>query len=179
MKCNAVNLTLTLVIACFNTAAHSQAMAPIGATPGTPDSSPVVAPTGDLWRVMVSPYTYHYSYNPEHRPVYMIGLERQYAGGFVVGGSWFRNSFGQPSAYVYAGRRFDHVGGYASPFVQLTGGVLYGYKPPYENKVPLNHNGFSPGAVLSLGWQFTPMYSAQVNVLGNSALMFQFSADFR
>ena len=31
----------------------------------------------------------------------------------------------------------------------------------------------------SLGWQFTPMWSAQVNVLGNSALMFQFSADFK
>lgn len=173
MKCNAVNLTLTLVIGCFNTTtAHSQAAAPAASTPHT-------TPTGDTWRVIASPYTYHYSYNPEHRPVHMIGLERQYAGGFVLGGSWFRNSFGQPSAYVYAGRRFDHVGGYASPFVQLTGGLLYGYKPPFENKVPLNHGGFSPGAVLSLGWQFTPMYSAQVNVLGNSALMFQFSADFR
>lgn len=175
MKCNAVNLALTLalVIGCFaTTTAHSQAAAPATATPHT-------TPAGDTWRVIASPYTYHYSYNPEHRPVRMVGLERQYAGGFVMGGSWFHNSFGQPSAYVYAGRRFDHVGGHESVFVQLTGGVLYGYKPPFENKVPLNHNGFSPGAVLSLGWQFTPTYSAQVNVLGNSALMFQFSADLR
>jgi hypothetical protein len=29
-----------------------------------------------------------------------------------------------------------------------------------------------------VGWQFTPRYSAQVDLLGNSALMFQFSADF-
>jgi len=31
--------------------------------------------------------------------------------------------------------------------------------------------------VLSVGWQFTPAYSAQLNVLGNSALMFQVSMD--
>jgi hypothetical protein len=45
--------------------------------------------------------------------------------------------------------------------------------------VPLNYKGFSPGAVASVGWQFTPMVSAQVNFLGNSAIMFQVSADFR
>jgi hypothetical protein len=45
--------------------------------------------------------------------------------------------------------------------------------------VPFNHNGFSPGLVLSVGWQFTPAYSAQVNVLGTSALMFQFGMGFR
>ena len=173
MKWNAV--TLTLVIACFTTAAHAQGTAPSGAPPDTPDT----APTGDTWRVIASPYTYHYSYSPDHRHVYMLGLERQRAGGFVMGASWFRNSFGQPSAYVYAGRRFDHFSRYEPLFAQLTGGVLYGYKPPFADKVPLNRHGFSPGAVLSLGWQFTPMYSAQLNFLGNSALMFQFSADFR
>jgi len=35
------------------------------------------------------------------------------------------------------------------------------------------------GLVASLGWQITPTWSGQVNVLGNSALMFQFSADFK
>jgi hypothetical protein len=128
---------------------------------------------------MMSPYTLHYHYSEDHRQVYMVGLERQYTGGFVWGGSWFRNSFGQPSAYVYAGRRFDHFTSYEPLFAQVTAGVLYGYRPPYENKVPLNRNGISPGAVLSVGWQFTPTYSAQLNFLGNSALMFQFSADFR
>jgi hypothetical protein len=128
---------------------------------------------------MISPATLHYHYNEDHRHVYMLGLERQRADGFILGASWFRNSFGQPSAYVYAGRRFENLTSYAPLFAQLTGGVLYGYKPPFENKVPLNRNGFSPGAVLSLGWQFTPMYSAQLNFLGNAALMLQFSLDLR
>ena len=100
-------------------------------------------------------------------------------GGFVWGGVWFRNSFGQPSAYLYAGRRFDDLTQYKPFFVQVTGGLLYGYKPPFQDKVPLNHDGYSPGAVLSTGWQFTPTVSAQLNFLGNSAIMFQFSADLR
>ena len=95
------------------------------------------------------------------------------------GASYFRNSFGQPSGYLYGGKRYDSIFSYDKLFAQWTVGLLYGYKPPYDHKVPLNHNGFSPGAVVSLGWQFTPTYSAQVNVLGNSALMFQFSADFK
>lgn len=128
---------------------------------------------------MVSPYSLHYHHSEEHRRVFMLGLQRHAPGGLLLGATWFRNSFGQPSAYVYAGRRFDNFTPYPALFAEVTGGVLYGYKPPFEDKVPLNRNGFSPGAVLSLGWQFTPMYSAQLNFLGNSALMLQLSADFR
>ena len=53
------------------------------------------------------------------------------------------------------------------------------YKGQYENKVPLNYKGFSPVGVVSMGWQFTPTYSAQVNLLGSSAVMFQVSASLR
>ena len=134
---------------------------------------------GVIWRLGMSPYTYHWSRDPDHRDVYMIGLERQNADKVVWGASYFRNYFGQPSGYLYGGKRYDSIFSYAKLFAQWTVGLLYGYKPPYDHKVPLNHNGYSPGAVVSLGWQFTPTYSAQVNVLGNSALMFQFSADFK
>ena len=159
---------LGIVIACASAGAHSQAAAP-----------PPEAPSGDIWRLIASPATLHYHYNEDHRHVYMLGVERQWAGGFVLGGTWFRNSFGQPSAYAYAGRRFNNLTPYEPLFAQLTAGVLYGYKAPFENKVPLNHNGWSPGAVASVGWQFTPMASAQLNFLGNAALMLQFSLDFR
>jgi hypothetical protein len=135
--------------------------------------------TGSNWRVLASPYTYHYTYNPEHRHVYVLGLERQRADGLMFGGSLFRNSFGQPSAYGYVGQRFDGMLGVDQLFGQLTGGILYGYRQPYADKVPLNYRGWSPGAVLSVGWHVTPTWSAQLNVLGNSALMFQFSADLK
>ena len=126
---------------------------------------------------MASPYTYHYSHDPAHRPVRMIGVERQSADGIVWGGTYFSNSFGQPSAYLYGGQRLNNWSDYTPLFAQWTAGLLYGYKGEYKDKVPFNHGGYSPGAVLSVGWQFTPLYSAQLNVLGNSALMFQVSVD--
>ena len=134
--------------------------------------------TGSTWRLTGSPYTYHYSRDPDHTHVYMLGLERQRADGFIVGGSAFQNSFGQPSGYAYIGQRFDRLGGVEPLYAEVTGGLLYGYKPPYDHKVPLNYHGFSPGFVPSLGWKLTPAVSAQLNFLGNSALMFQFSAGF-
>ena len=160
---------LVITIGCFTSSACAQASA-------TPDTT---APAGEIWRVMASPYTYHFSRDPNHSRVYMLGLEKQDAEAWIVGGSLFQNSFGQPSAYLYGGKRFDGLTRFEPLFVQVTGGLLYGYKPPYDKKVPLNYKGFSPGAVLSVGWQFTPMLSAQANFLGNSALMFQVSADFR
>ena len=156
----------------FSAGAQAQSAA-ASETASTPSGS------ADIWRVMVSPYTLHYHYSEDHRAVYMLGLERQRADGYLAGASWFRNSFGQPSAYVYLGKRFNNFTPYEPLFAQLTGGILYGYKPPFEHKVPLNYKGFSPGAVASVGWQFTPTLSAQLNFLGNSALMFQLSADFR
>ena len=133
--------------------------------------------TGSTWRLMFSPYTVHYANSPEHRHVVMLGLERQREDGLVIGTTVFRNSFGQPSSYVYVGQRFDRVAELDQLFVYLTGGVLHGYKPPFDHKVPLNWRGFSPGIVASMGWQFTSDGAAQVNMLGNSGLMFQLSID--
>ena len=164
-----------LLLASVATFARSQSGTIAPSTPPTDEA----APSGDYWRLIGSPATYHFHYSPDHRHVYMLGLERQHEGGFVWGGTAFRNSFGQPSAYVYAGRRFDNLTRYRSFFLELTGGVLYGYKPPFENKVPLNRHGFSPGAVLSTGWQLSPTLSTQLNFLGNSAIMLQLSVEFR
>ena len=170
-------MKLTTLLFALGTACAMSAGAPAMAQTST--SMGTSAEQGVIWRLGMSPYTYHWSRDPDHRDVYMIGLERQGADKVVWGGSYFRNSFGQPSVYLYGGQRYDNIFSQNKLFAQWTVGLLYGYKEPYENKVPLNHNGFSPGAVLSLGWQFTPMWSAQVNVLGNSALMFQLSADFK
>ena len=137
-----------------------------------------VAEFVDHWRLIASPYAYHYTRKPEHRPIYMLGLEWQRSDGWVWGGAYFSNSFGQPSSFAYFGRRYAHFSSYDKLFAQWSIGVLYGYKPPYENEVPLNVNGFSPGAVLSLGWQFTPQFSMQLNQVGTAGIMFQASIDF-
>jgi len=134
---------------------------------------------GDYWRLVGSPYTFHFSSDPDHEPVYAIGLERQRSDKWLFGGTYFSNSFGQPSVYLYVGQRYGKLFDVDQLFAQWSAGLLYGYKEPYEDKVPLNYNGFSPGAVFSLGWQFTREFSVQANLLGTAALMIQLSIDFR
>ena len=97
----------------------------------------------------------------------------------VVGRNVFSNSFGQPSGYLYFGQHYADLFSVDKLFAQWTVGLLYGYKDPYEDKVPFNHNGFSPGAVLSVGWQFTREFSMQANLLGTAGMMLQMSIDFR
>ena len=195
MKLNPHPLAV-LALACFASTAHSQGNSSTDVPTDVPASPGAVSrvagqftgwfsgwdkgwDSASVWRVTTSPYTYHYSRDPNHTHVYMLGAEHQRADGFVLGGTLFQNSFGQPSAYLYVGQRFDGLLGVAPLFAHVTGGLLYGYREPYQNKVPLNYKGFSPGFVPSLGWQFTPVLSVQLNFLGNSALMFQFSADIR
>jgi hypothetical protein len=40
-------------------------------------------------------------------------------------------------------------------------------------------NGFSPGALVSMGWQFERRASAAVHLLGDAGLMLQLSWDLR
>lgn len=135
--------------------------------------------TGSRQRLMGSPYSLHYSNNPEHAHVYLLGLETERSDRFVAGATLFSNSFGQPSTYIYVGQRFENVYGIEPLFTYLTGGLLYGYRKPYNRKVPLNIGGFSPGIVGSVGWKFTPEFSGQINLLGNSGLMFQVSVELQ
>ena len=138
--------------------------------------------TGNYWRLMASPYTVRYHKDDEglHENVYMVGIERQRGDHWMWGGVYFSNSFGQPSGYVYLGQTYaGFLDAAPKLFLQWSLGVLYGYKEPYEDKVPFNSNGFSPGGTLSLGWQFTKQFSMQMNALGGAGLMFQFSWDFR
>lgn len=131
------------------------------------------------WRLVASPYSLHFSPSEEHEMVYAIGLEWQRDDGWLWGGSAFSNSFGQPSGYVYLGQRFEGIVGPPELFLQWTGGLMYGYRGKYEDKVPLNNNGFSPGLLLSVGWAFDKRFSTQVNLLGGAGLMWQLSYDFR
>jgi hypothetical protein len=128
-----------------------------------------------LTRFYFAPTTMHYSSSPEHKTVRMFGGEKQYASGELLGGAVFSNSFGQESATLYRGVRLNNWSSYEKIYAQWVAGLMYGYKPPYDREVPLNYKGFSPMAVVALGWQFTPYYSLQINALGTAALMLQLS----
>lgn len=131
------------------------------------------------WRLLLSPYTRHWRPSEEHRDVYALGAEWQARDRWLAGASLFRNSFGQPSAYLYLGQRTDDVLQTPGLFVQWSAGLLYGYRGKYESKVPLNVNGFAPGAVLSMGWQFNRHLSLTAHALGDAGVMLQFGVDWR
>jgi hypothetical protein len=130
------------------------------------------------WRALASPFSLHFRYNPKHKYVWAIGVERQRSDDWLAGASYFSNSFGQPSSYVYIGKRYPALFGQPQLFGQWSAGVLYGYRGEFKNKVPLNYNGFSPGALVSLGWQFNKRTSATVHMLGDAGAMVQLAYDF-
>lgn len=131
------------------------------------------------WRATLSPFSHHFRTSAEHRYVWALGAEWQRNDDWLAGASYFRNSFGQPSAYLYVGKRWTSLLGQPALFAQLSGGMLYGYRGQYEDKVPLNNNGFSPGALASLGWQLNKQFAITGHMLGDAGLMIQLSYDLR
>ena len=125
--------------------------------------------------VQLSPYTQHYSpKDPEDRDVFLIGVEREHPNGKLDGVAFFSNTFGQESLYFFPwGGVYKGIGGIAKLSFKWTAGIIYGYKEPYNKKVPLNYKGFSPGIVPAINYEFDSKWSAQLNFLGSAGVMFQ------
>lgn len=131
------------------------------------------------WRVALAPYAPHFRPSAEHRAVSAVAIERQRPDNWLAGLSYFRNSFGQDSAYAYVGYRSSNLLGHEPLYFQWSAGVIYGYKGTFKNKVALNVQGFAPGALVGLGWQFNKQSAVTVHLLGDAAVMLQLSHDFR
>lgn len=125
-----------------------------------------------------SPYTHHWSRSPEHKNVVLFAIDQTLPGDRFCGVSFFSNSFGQPSVYFYGGQQFNAIFGVQALFVKLTAGLMYGYVAPYEDKVPLNRNGFSPAVIPSIGYKLNQHDSVQMKVLGTAGLMFSYGRRF-
>jgi len=142
------------------------------------------------WTFGVAPYTHHFSdarrehdYEPEnekHSYVWLLDAEKELDERHVAGLAVFSNSFGQPSQFAYYGWRFRPLDSAPQLYLKLTGGLIHGYRYPYHKKIPLNtSSGWGLTAIPAIGWNFTPQWGAQVNLLGNSAVMFQLNYSLR
>jgi hypothetical protein len=94
----------------------------------------------------------------------------------LYGFAYFNNSFAQKCQYYYAGYVWKLSDRYPNWYFKLTGGLIYGYKKPYEEKVPFNKNGYSPGIIPSLGYK-QDRWNIQLNTLGTAGLMFTIGYD--
>jgi hypothetical protein len=134
---------------------------------------------GSAWSVQFSPVSVHANPSEDHAHPLALGLRRAQGPSDFVGGSVFRNSFGQPSAYAFYGQRlYGGVPALPKFYVEWTAGLMYGYVGERAKEVPLNVRGFSPVFTLSPGWQITPQWSTQLNVIGTVAVMWQFDWRF-
>lgn len=122
--------------------------------------------------VFASPYTYHWTASEEHRPVGAMSLSRLLPNDRFCGISFFRNSFGQPSAYAFAGWTAPHLlASVPQVYGSVTAGIVYGYVGKYKDKVPLNVGGFSPVIIPALGYRLSPAVALEIQILGTAAVM--------
>lgn len=135
-------------------------------------------PSNSAWEITLSPYAYHFHSDWRHKPVWLIGLERQSIDGWLWGGAFFSNSFGQKSGALYVGYLWNNLFGVPALYAKLVGGLMYGYVQPYEDKVPFNRNGYSPALLPALGYRVTPKDALQVSLLGTSGLLFSYNRRF-
>jgi hypothetical protein len=142
-------------------------------------ASPVFG-AGEADRLMVqfAPDMLHYQTSDEYRGTqWLVGAEYLRRDRYLFGYSYFNNSFGQKSHYIYGGRTWKLGGEETSYFYfKLTGGAIIGYREPYEDKIPLNHNGVAPGIIPGLGYQFD-RFNAQLNLIGTAGVMLTFGYD--
>ncbi|MDE1164831.1 MAG: sn-glycerol-3-phosphate transporter [Pseudomonas sp.] len=127
------------------------------------------ADEGDFWYVQTSAYTTHWRHDPDHNNHQeLIGLERNFSDGTLIGGATFRNSYYQRSYYGYVGKRWESAD--YPVYVKLSGGLIQGYKGEYRDKIPLNHLGVAPVIIPAVGAHLGPV-GAEFVLLGNAAAM--------
>lgn len=123
--------------------------------------------------LMLSPYTHHFDPKPTHRPVILVGLEREHPNAKLDGVALFKNSFGQPSIYVYPyGGVYKDIFSVNKLYFKWTAGLVYGYRGEFKDQVT-NIGGIAPVIIIATGYEITPTVSAQINTLGKAAAQFQ------
>jgi hypothetical protein len=106
------------------------------------------------WSLAFSLYTKHFDPDPDHvNDQNLVGVEAEFRNRWLAGAAAFDNSFGQPSQFLYVGKSWP-IAGSEYFYFKLMGGLLHGYKEPYEDKIPLNGLGIAPAIVPAVGARY-------------------------
>jgi hypothetical protein len=180
---------LALGCLCLTGAVHSQERMSVAQSNSQTNAVPVAPPTGDAtmppadkppstapepdvkdepWRtdrfyLETSLYTHHFTYDAAHDNHQKLILgEWNITENWLVGGSFFDNSFGQPSQYFYGGYRFRPIPSVQPFYVKVSAGLVHGYTGQYQDKIPLNGSGIAPVIVPSVGYCISRVCSEMV-----------------
>ena len=150
-----------------------------------PSAAQLVAP-GDEVMLAYAPKVIHFNPSDEHVDWNnFVGVELQtkrtaigFADRAAFGLALFDNSFGQFSQYLYWGQIYNLTRlGPGTLYGKITGGLLFGYREPYEDKIPFNHNGVAPVLIPTLGYRID-RFAGEVALLGSAGLLIAVSYHF-
>jgi hypothetical protein len=158
----------------------AQSALPTEPTPETQPASAVSAwDTPEPWRtdrffLETSVYTRHFHYDAAHDDHQNLVLgEWNVTEQWLVGASFFNNSFGQPSQYVYGGYRFRPFEQLQPLYFKISAGLVHGYTGQYQDKIPYNSTGIAPVIVPSVGYCFN-RYCSELVIFGGAGLLVTF-----
>ena len=130
------------------------------------------------WLFRTSFFTAHFHPSPEHNNNQrLINFEYLRPDDWLFGAAEFRNSFRQSTQLVYVGKRWNPLSGFPAVHFKLIGGVVHGYKPPYEQKIPFNSLGFAPALLPVLGYSYGRL-NTEIIVFGTAGMMWTIGYSF-
>ena len=141
-----------------------------------PAEAPSTGKPDEPWRtdrfyLETSLHTVHFNSDPAHVNNQKLILgEWNITEQWLVGASFFDNSFGQPSQYVYGGWRFRPFESAQPFYVKVSAGLVHGYKDQYRDKIPFNHSGVAPVIIPSVGYCISRICS-EVVIFGGAGLL--------
>ena len=172
----AVALWALLGLAAAPGPATAQASAPEAATPaGAVSAWDAPEPwRTDRFYLETSVHTWHFNEDPDHvnRQKLVLG-EWNVTEQWLIGASFFDNSFGQPSQYVYGGYRFRPFKDLQPLYFKLTAGLVHGYKGEYQDKIPYNSSGVAPVIIPSIGYCIN-RYCSELVIFGTAGMLVTF-----
>ena len=152
-------------------------VSPAAAVSDAPVAQPEAAPpVYEPWRtdrfyLETSVYTHHWHYDPAHVDHQDLILgEWNITQNWLVGASYFKNSFGQPSEYVYGGYRFRPFETVQPLYFKVSAGLVHGYKEPYQDKIPFNGSGIAPVIIPSVGYCIN-RFCGELAVAGTASIV--------
>ena len=158
--------------------ASAQSALPAGSAPETAQPASIASAwdAPEPWRtdrfyLETSVYTRHFHYDAAHDDHQNLVLgEWNITEQWLVGASFFHNSFGQSSQYVYGGFRFRPFEDLQPLYFKVSAGLVHGYTGEYQDKIPLNNSGIAPVIVPSVGYCFN-RYCSELVIFGTAGLL--------
>jgi len=128
----------------------------------------------DRFYFETSLYTKHFSSDPNHdNHQNLILVEWKITEQWLVGASFFDNSFGQSSQYVYGGFRFRPFDALQPLYFKISAGLVHGYTGEYKDKIPFNNSGIAPAIVPSMGYCIN-RFCSELVIFGSAGALITF-----